>query len=142
MQEAKSGNQVSVHYTGKLESGEVFDSSVDREPLSFQVGAGQMIKGFDDGVLGMKVGDKKTLTLSPDEAYGQWDHQNVHSIPREHLKGIDDFEIGQILPLQNEHGEVYRPKVMKVTDAEVKLDFNHELAGQTLIFDVEMMSIA
>lgn len=142
MQEAKSGDQVSVHYTGKLESGEVFDSSVEREPLSFQVGTGQMIKGFDQGVLGMKVGDKKTLTLSPEEAYGQRDEQNVHSFPKENLKGIEQFEIGQVLPLQNEMGQTFYPKVLEVTDQEVKLDFNHELAGKTLVFDVEMVSIA
>lgn len=134
---AQKGNTVNVHYTGKLTTGEIFDSSQGKEPLEFEIGAGQMIPGFDKGIEGMKAGEKKTLTLKPEEAYGEWDEQRVVSVPVEQLKaqGITP-EKGMTLGLNG-----IPVTVTDVNDTEAKIDLNHPLAGKTLIFEVELVSI-
>lgn len=137
----QTGSKVAVHYTGTLEDGTKFDSSLDRgQPLEFTAGAGQMIAGFDAGVMGMKVGDKKTLTLAPTEAYGEYDDSKVQVVPKEQLESFSaagfKLEAGEKIPTQ--FGNLL---IKETTDSEITLDMNHELAGKTLIFEVELMEI-
>lgn len=138
---AQDGDFVAVHYTGTLEDGTKFDSSLDRgEPLTFTVGAGQMIKGFDTAVHGMKVGDTKTVTLPPEEAYGPRDENAVTQFAISEF-GDEVPAVGDQVPLQSAAGQYFFSTVLDVTDEYVVLDLNHELAGKTLIFEIEMMSI-
>jgi peptidylprolyl isomerase len=112
--EAKTGDKVRVHYTGRLLDGTQFDSSEGRDPLEFTIGAGQMIKGFDAGVVGMKVGDKKTLQIPPDEAYGQRDDEAVIEFPAENVPSDMQLEPGMQLTLRNQYGQPVPVVVMEV----------------------------
>jgi FKBP-type peptidyl-prolyl cis-trans isomerase 2 len=141
MQQANNGDKVKVHYHGRLRSGETFDSSQGREPLEFEVGAGQMIKGFDEGVKGMQVGDKKTVEISADEAYGQRDAGNLIEFPKDQFPPGMNPEAGQQLMLSNDQGQQFPVVVAEVKEDSVVLDANHPLAGQDLIFDIEMVNI-
>ena len=139
---AKVGDTVSVDYLGTLEDGTKFDSSYDRgEPLSFTVGAGQMISGFDAAVVGMKVGDIKTVTLPPEEAYGEWDERNIIKFDLSEFTDGQIPSVGDKIPLQYGSGQVAYFPVVEVTNGFVAVDTNHELAGKTLIFKIEMVSI-
>lgn len=142
MSTAKKGDQVKVHYTGKLTSGEQFDSSANREPLAFTVGAGQMIKGFDEAIPGMEVGDKKTINISPENAYGQQNMDAIIEFPKENIPGDMKLEKGMKLQLQNQEGQPIPVVVQEVKDEVVVLDANHELAGKELVFDIELVEIA
>ena len=137
----EQGNTVSVHYTGKLEDGTVFDSSEGRDPLVFEVGSGQLIPGFDNGVVGMNEGDKTTLTIAPEEGYGVRDEERVLEITRDQLTGVDP-EIGQVLGLTDDQGNPHQASVVGVSESHVKLDFNHFLAGKTLLFDIEIVNVS
>ncbi|MES2430715.1 MAG: FKBP-type peptidyl-prolyl cis-trans isomerase [Bacteroidota bacterium] len=139
--QAKNGDAVSVHYTGKLVSGEQFDSSVGREPLAFTVGAGQMIKGFDAAIPGMEVGDKKTINIPAAEAYGEKDPQAIIEFPKENVPADMKLEAGMPLTLSNQYGQPVPVVVVEVKDDVIVLDANHHLAGQELIFDIELVSI-
>lgn len=137
----KKGDLVSVHYLGTLENGEKFDSSYDRgEALQFQVGAGQMISGFDKGVEGMKQGEKKKLELSPEEAYGYPDDKMIVSIPLEKFGNIGSHKIGEYITVQTQNGPA-QALIHSLTDTDITLNFNHRLAGKSLIFEVELMKI-
>jgi len=142
MQQVKSGDVVKVHYTGKLTNGEQFDSSVGREPLEFTVGAGQMIKGFDDALPGMIVGDKKTINIQPEDAYGQRSEEAIIPFPLENVPADMKLESGMMLTLSNQHGQPVPVVVMEVTEDVVMLDANHFLAGKELVFDIELVEIA
>lgn len=139
---AEAGDRVKVHYTGTLENGEKFDSSRDRdEPLAFTVGAGEMISGFDKGIRGMKVGETKQLRLPPEEAYGPLNPQATMTIERKQLGAIaEKVKLGDKLVMQTNQGPK-RVRVTQVTDDTVTLDANHELAGKTLLFDVELVEL-
>ena len=141
MQEAKDGDKVKVHYQGKLRSGETFDSSQGREPLEFTVGSGQVIKGFDDGVKGMQVGDKKTLEINAEDAYGEKDQKNLIEFPRDQFPPDMVPEVGMQLMLSSGEGQQFPVTIAEVREDSVVLDANHPLAGQDLIFDIEMMEI-
>jgi FKBP-type peptidyl-prolyl cis-trans isomerase 2 len=141
MQQAKDGDKVKVHYHGRLRNGETFDSSEGREPLEFTVGAGQMIKGFDEGVKGMRVGDKKTVEISADDAYGQKEAGNLIEFPKNQFPPDMKAEIGMQLMLSNDQGQQFPVIVAEVKEESVVLDANHSLAGQDLIFDIEMVDI-
>ena len=147
----KEGDYVTVDYIGELEDGTLFDTSIEdaaiegeiynrnREytPLGFTVGAGQMIAGFDSGVVGMAVGEEKTLTLSPEEAYGEYSEERIQTVSLEELESVGiSPAVGD--KLSTPQGIV---TVTNVTDTEVKLDYNHDLAGKTLIFKVTLVSI-
>ena len=142
MQQVKTGDQVKVHYTGKLTNGEQFDSSVGREPLEFTVGAGQMIKGFDDAMPGMTVGEKKTINIAPEDAYGERSEEAIIEFSKENVPADMVLEPGMPLTLSNQEGQPVPVIVVEVKDDVVILDANHFLAGQELVFDVELVEIA
>ncbi|MBI2084423.1 MAG: peptidylprolyl isomerase [Candidatus Aenigmarchaeota archaeon] len=130
----EKGDHVYVHYTGKLEDGTVFDSSEGRNPLDFIAGAGQMIKGFDDAVIGMTLGEKKTVMIKPEDAYGMRDPSNIILVPRSQVP--DGVKEGDTL-----YANGQPIKVVKVTNETVTIDTNHFLAGKTLIFDITIVKI-
>ena len=135
---AQNGDTVRVHYTGRLTSGEVFDSSDGGEPLEFQVGAGQVIPGFEEGVRGMSVGDKKSIEIEADDAYGQRTDALVNQISREGINlGETQPEVGMNLVMHVADEQQIPVTITEVTDTHITLDANHPLAGERLIFEVE-----
>ena len=142
MQQVKSGDTVKVHYHGRLTDGTTFDSSNGREPLEFKVGSGQVIKGFDDGVTGMAVGDKKTVQIPINDAYGPKDESMVIEFPIENFPPDMKPEEGMQLNMTNGSGQVIPVVIVEVGEKTVILDANHPLAGQDLIFDLELVDIA
>lgn len=142
MQQVKAGDVVKVHYTGKLTTGEQFDSSEGREPLEFTVGAGMMIKGFDAAMPGMTLGEKKTVTIAPEDAYGERSEEAIIPFPKENVPADMILTPGMQLTLSNQMGQPVPVIVVEVTDTIVRLDANHFLAGQTLVFDIELVEIA
>ena len=141
MQQVKEGDVVRVHYTGKLTNGEQFDSSVGREPLEFTVGAGQMIKGFDDAMPGMAVGEKKTVNILPQDAYGQKNEDALIEFPKPNIPADMPLEVGMQLQLRDEEGHPVPVTVTEIKDDVVLLDANHMLAGKELVFDIELIEI-
>lgn len=139
--QVKNGDVVRVHYTGKLTNGEQFDSSVGREPLEFTVGGGQMIKGFDAAMPGMTVGDKKTINIPPAEAYGEKDEQAIIHFPAENVPADMKLEVGMQLTLSDPSGNPFPVVVAEIRPDVVVLDANHFLAGQELVFDIELVEI-
>lgn len=141
MSTAKNGDNVKVHYTGKLTSGEQFDSSAGREPLEFTVGAGQMIKGFDAAIPGMAIGDKKTINIPAAEGYGERSEEAVIPFPKENVPADMKLEPGMQLTLSNQMGQPVPVVVLEVKDDVIMLDANHFLAGKELVFDIELVAI-
>jgi peptidylprolyl isomerase len=142
MKQVKEGDLVKVHYTGKLVNGEQFDSSVGREPLEFTVGAGQMIKGFDAAMPGMTLGEKKTINIAPEDAYGPRSEEAIIEFPKENVPADMVLEPGMPLTLSNQAGQPVPVIVVDVKDDVIILDANHFLAGQELIFDIELVEIS
>jgi FKBP-type peptidyl-prolyl cis-trans isomerase 2 len=141
MQQVQNGDKIKVHYHGKLRSGETFDSSDGREPLEFTVGSGQVIKGFDEGVKGMKVGDKKTVEIAVGDAYGEKQQEMMIEFPKEQFPADMNPEVGMQLMMSNGSGQNFPVTVAEVKEESVILDANHPLAGQDLIFDLELVEI-
>lgn len=139
---AKKGDAVAVHYTGRLEDGSVFDSSIGKSPLSFTVGDGNMIKGFDAALYGMVIGDKKTVTIPAAEAYGERRQDMMIEVPLSQVPPDIQPEIGLQLTLQGPGGQPMPVTLVDMDEEKITLDANHELAGQDLIFDIELVSIA
>lgn len=142
MDKVQDKNLVQVHYTGTLDNGEVFDSSRERDPLEFVVGIGQLIPGFDKAVLDMSVGDVKTVKIPAEEAYGERREELVQAVGRDMVPPEMQVELGQQLQLQMEGGQMLPVTVTELDDESITLDANHPLAGETLTFEIEMMSIA
>ena len=142
MSKAKKGDVVKVHYKGTLNSGEQFDSSEGRDPLKFTVGAGQMIAGFDAAIPGMVVGEKKTIVIAPEDAYGEKKQDAIIEFPKSNIPANMKLEPGMKLQLRNEAGHPVPVVVTEVKDDVIILDANHELAGKELIFDIELVEIA
>jgi len=138
---ATDGDTVSVHYTGTLENGAQFDSSRGKEPLTFVIGAGEMIAGFDSAVRGMKVGEIKTVTLQPEEAYGPQRPDLIFTLSRDQIPEDMTVTIGQRLPMQSESGQQFVVTVIELGEDTLTVDANHPLAGKVLIFEIELMSI-
>ena len=141
MSTVKSGDKIKVHYHGKLVSGETFDSSAGREPLAFEVGSGAVIKGFDDGVTGMVVGEKKTIQIPFMEAYGPHSPEMVIEMPKERFPADMDITVGMPLQMNDGQGRQFQVTITEIKDSAVLLDANHPLAGKDLIFDLELVSI-
>lgn len=141
MQKVKSGDKVKVHYHGKLTDGTTFDSSEGREPLSFEVGSGQVIPGFDEGVTGMEVGEKKTINIPYDQAYGEKRDDLMMEFPIDKFPADLKPEVGMALNMSNQEGHQFPVIITEVRDESVILDANHPLAGKDLVFDLELMGI-
>ncbi|KAA2240083.1 peptidylprolyl isomerase [Chitinophaga agrisoli] len=141
MQTVKNGDTVRVHYHGRLTNGTTFDSSEGRDPLEFKVGTGSVIKGFDNGVLEMQVGDKKTVQIPVDQAYGPKNDELIMDFPKANIPEDLKPEIGMELQMSNNQGQVFPVKVAAVNSEFVTLDANHPLAGEDLIFDIELVEI-
>jgi peptidylprolyl isomerase len=135
------GDVVKVEYTGKLKDGSIFDSNVDGEPLEFTVGAGQMISGFDEAVVGMEKGESKTIEIAPDQAYGERDEKMIITVEKKQLPENINPEIGQKLMMGLANGSQIVVTIVEVSDTTVTLDANHELAGKDLIFDIKILDI-
>jgi len=141
MQLAQDGDKVKVHYHGTLRTGETFDSSEGRDPLEFTVGSGQVIKGFDEGVKGMSIGEKKTVEIPVGDAYGEKNQELVIEFPRAQFPPDMNPEVGQQLVMSNGSGQSFPVTVKDVKEDSVILDANHPLAGEDLIFNIELVEI-
>ena len=142
MTQAKTGDTVKVHYTGKLEDGSVFDSSNDKPPLEFTLGEQRVIKGFEDGVMGMAVGDSKTIEIPCEEAYGPSREEMIIEVTKDQFPPDITPEVGQGLELRQEDGQSLMVMVTDVSEEYITLDANHPLAGKDLTFDIELVAIA
>lgn len=141
MKSAESGSTVKVHYTGTLDDGNVFDSSREREPLEFTIGNGQLIRGFEDAVTGMTVGDVKTVKISASEAYGERRNELVITISKQQFPEHISPAEGLQLSLKSPDGSILNAIITMVAEDSVTLDANHPLAGQDLNFNIELMEI-
>jgi len=139
--EAKQGDTVHVHYTGKLDDGTVFDSSIDREPLEFTLGQGQVIPGFEEAVEGMNPGESKTATIAAAQAYGTHREEMVVSVNRSELPPHLDLAVGQQLEIRQPQGDSIVVRVSEVSESTVTLDANHPLAGEDLTFEIQLVEI-
>lgn len=140
MAQAKSGDTVRVHYTGRLDDGSVFDSSEGREPLEFVLGAQQVIPGFEEAVDGLSPGEERTVDIPADRAYGPRREEMVLTVGRDQFPDEIRPEVGQQLQMSQD-GQVAIVTIIGVSDAEVTLDANHPLAGKDLTFDVQLVEI-
>ena len=142
MTQVKSGDTVRIHYTGTLADGTTFDSSEGRDPLEFAVGSGQIIPGLDAAMPGMEVGEKKTVNVPADQAYGQADPAARQAVPRADIPDDIPLDLGTQLQVQTAQGQAMTVTVAEVTESEVTLDANHPLAGKDLTFDIELVEVA
>lgn len=141
MAQVKKGDKIKVHYHGKLTNGETFDSSEGREPLEFEVGSGMVIPGFDKGVTGMTIGEKKTVNIPYDEAYGPKNPDMLIEMPKDRFPKDMEIEIGMPLGMSDQQGQQYEVTIVEIKDDVVMLDANHRLAGEDLVFDLELVEI-
>ncbi|RLE45883.1 peptidylprolyl isomerase [Candidatus Woesearchaeota archaeon] len=139
----KKGDKIKVEYTGTLEDGTVFDSSEKQgKPLEFEVGSGQVIKGFDDAVIGMEKGETKQITLSSDQAYGEHRPELIKKVPRDQLPKGQEPKAGMFLMMRLPDGVQLPAKITEVSDKDVTIDLNHPLAGKSLNFKIRVVDIA
>ncbi|MGC4057305.1 MAG: peptidylprolyl isomerase [Chitinophagaceae bacterium] len=141
MTQVKNGDRVRVHYHGRLTDGSTFDTSEGRPPLEFEVGSGQVIKGFDDALQGMNVGDKKTVTIPAADAYGESSPENVIAYPIADFPDDMQPEVGMELHMSDNQGNNFPVVIAEVREDSVILDANHPLAGKDLTFDIELVEI-
>jgi len=141
MTQAKQGDTVKIHYTGKLHDGTVFDTSDGRDPLSFTIGGGQVIPGFEEAVLGMAKDEKKNVTIPPEKAYGPRNEEMVINVPRDQVPPDINPETGQRLQMQGPNEQMIIVQITEVTEESITLDANPPLAGKDLIFDIELVEI-
>ncbi len=141
MQQVQQGDTVNVHYHGTLSDGTTFDSSAGREPLKFTAGTGQVIKGFDDAIMGMTPGDKKTVQIPVDQAYGHRNDDMMMEYPISDFPADMQPQVGMELQMGDNAGNVFPVVIVEVQDETVLLDANHPLAGKDLVFELELVSI-
>ncbi len=141
MDQVKNGDTVKVHYTGKLENGEVFDSSRDRQPIEFVVGSGTLLPGIENGVIGMSVGESKTIEISPEEGFGPKHEELIVKVMRSEFPEYIVPKLGQRMQIKQPDGRVIVVTITDMDDETVTLDANHPLAGCKLFFDIELMEI-
>ncbi len=141
MAQARKGDMVAVHYTGRLADNTEFDSSRGRQPLRFEVGAGQVIPGFEKGIIGMEPGETRTIQIAAADAYGDYDENHIVEVQRSMFPPDIEPEVGQQLQVQQQDGQAIPVVVREVKDDTVRLDANHPLAGEALTFEVELVSI-
>jgi peptidylprolyl isomerase len=142
MSKAKSGDTVKVHYTGKLEDGNVFDTSRERQPLEFTIGSGNVMPGIEKGVIGMEIGDTKAIEIPAEEAFGVRREELVVEVKKNEFPNYVTPTVGQKLQIQQQDNDPIIVIITDVNDDTVTLDANHPLAGYTLFFDVELLEIS
>jgi peptidylprolyl isomerase len=142
MTQATAGNKVKIHYTGTLEDGSQFDSSEGREPLEFELGSGQVIPGFDNAVEGMAVGESKSVSIAPEDAYGPRVEQAIQEVPKSALPPDLEPVVGMRLQAQGQGQQTLQLTVTEVGDETITVDGNHPLAGKTLNFKISLVEIA
>jgi FKBP-type peptidyl-prolyl cis-trans isomerase 2 len=137
----ENGNKIKVEYVGTLEDGTEFDSTAKHggEPIEFEVGAGQLIKGFDEAVLGMEKGEEKEITLQPADAYGEPKPEMIKKVPKEQLPPGQEVKPGMMMAIGTPDGKQFPAKIVEVTDTEIALDLNHPLAGKVLKFKIKVV---
>ena len=140
-QSVKKGDKFKIHYTGRIKDGQVFDSSLEREPIEFEIGSGRVIPGVDKGVIGMKPGEKKEVSVSPQEGYGDYEQKLLIDMPKEKIPEDIKPEVGMRLQMVNNMGQPLPVLVTEVNDESVKLDANHPLAGKDLVFNIELVEV-
>ena len=133
------GSTVKVHYTGKFNNGEVFDTSSGKEPLQFEIGAGQIISGFENAIIGKKLGDSLSVTIKPEDAYGEYKNELLVKVPNDKLPG--PVQVGQTLQAIADNNQPVQVVVTEVHDDHAIIDGNHPLAGEELVFDIEIVSV-
>lgn len=137
-----TGKKIKIHYRGTLDDGSVFDSSYERnDPLEFVCMDGEVIKGFDEAVVDMAVGDKKSIHLEPKDAYGESNPELIEDIPLELIPNSDELPVGETIFIQGEDGDPFPVQVLKIEDDTVTFDMNHPLAGKALNFDIELIDV-
>ena len=141
MLQVTKGDLVQVHYTGKLSDGEEFDSSRYEDPLKVEIGAGQLIQGFEDGLMGMSIGESKTVIIPPDQAYGLRHEEMVRAVTLDQLPDGLEVQEGMVLESTDQQGHSVELRVTQIDGDKVVLDMNHPLAGETLTFDIEVVEI-
>lgn len=141
MTQAKQGDTVKIHYTGKLNDGTVFDTSEGRDPLSFTIGSGQVIPGFEEAVLGMSIDEKKNVAIPPEKAYGPRNEEMVISVPLDQVPSDIKPETGQRLQMQGPNEQMIVVEITEVNEENITLDANPPLAGKDLLFDIELVEI-
>ena len=142
MAAVKKGDKIKVEYTGTLDDGTVFDSSEKHgQPLEFEAGAGQVIPGFDQGVMGMEEGQEKTIDIAPAQAYGEYNKELLKPVPKTELPQGQEIKVGMVLGMKFPNGASFPAKVTEVGDKDVTVDLNHPLAGKTLHFKVKVVGI-
>jgi len=141
MQMAKRGDTVSVHYKGTLDDGTIFDSSEDGDPISFRLGEGEVIPGFETAIEGMSIGDAKTERIDAENAYGPRRDELVFRVGREQLPDNSEVEVGDMLRIGFPDGSTANVQVAQMDDASVTLDANHPLAGKALTFELRLVAI-
>ena len=137
----QEGSIVKVHYTGTQDNGKVFDTSENKEPLEFKVGDGKVIKGFEDGIKGMKVNEEMTIKIKAEDAYGPRQEALLLKVPLHTLSNIDDIKIGETYQMQAPNGQVVFVKVVSKDEETATLDLNHPLAGEDLTFKAKIVEI-
>lgn len=142
IQEAKSGDTVRIHYTGKFDDGTEFATSINDDPLQFTIGEGQVIPGLEQAVMGMSPGEAKTAQILADQAYGSYQESKVVEVNRNRFPAHLDLQIGMVLRMRKAGGERIRRIVTTLSDTKVILDANHPLAGEDLTFDLQLIEIA
>lgn len=142
MEKVENGIFVSVDYKGTLENGEVFDTSRGRRPLEIQMGAGQLIKGFENELMGMALNEKKVFTLAPEDAYGKRDESLTRSFPRSEVPPEMNPQIGMTVGLTTPEGHQVPAQIVHLDDEKLTMDLNHPLAGESLTFDIEVVGIS
>lgn len=140
-QKVKKGDTVLIHYTGRYKDGKVFDSSLEREPLQFEVGAGKILKGVENAVIGMQPGENKNVTVKPEEAYGDYNENLLMEMPKERIPENISPKVGMQLQLFNEKGQELPVVVTEILDKSIRLDANHPQAGKELIFEINLVEI-
>jgi peptidylprolyl isomerase len=141
MAEAKVGDTVKIHFTGKLQDETVIETSKDRDPLEFKIGDGNVIPGLEQGVIGMAAGDKKTIAISPEDAFGQPQEDLLVDINKSEFPKDVELKAGAYLNIESSDGKEFKAKVVEIKEEMVTLDANHPLAGATINYDVELIEI-
>ncbi len=137
----KNEDIIKVHYTGKFENGDIFDSSLERDPLIFQTGVGMMIPGFDKGVIGMEVGEKRQISVPPEDGYGDVDPNRIIEMGKDKFPEGHTPEVGMQMELVDQHQHAIPATIKEIKEDSVILDANHPLAGKSVVFDVELLEI-